>query len=128
MEFQRVDTPAIPPANSTYSQAFRMGDLIFVSGQLGADPATGKLADGIEAQTRQAIANMAAILEAAGSGLHRVAKANVYLADFSQLGAVNEIYGQMFPHRPAKTGVEVSALHGGALIEIEAVALAPEVR
>jgi len=118
-----IDVPGHPPANATYSQVSILGDLVFVSGQMGIDPATGRLADdGIKAQTRQAIENIDRCLAAAGSSLEKVAKVNLYLADFETIGAANEIYAQYFKHRPAKTGVGVDKLWGGALIEIDVVA------
>jgi len=119
-----VAVPQIPPANQTYSQAAILGDLVFVSGQLGIDPATGKLAgDDIEAQTRQALENVKAVLEAAGSSLEKVARCNVFYADFALLSRANSVYAQYFAaHKPAKTGVQVAALDKGALIEIEVTA------
>lgn len=120
-----IDVPALPPNNSTYSQAVRLGDLLFLSGQLGVDAATRRLvAGGIEEQTRQAIENIATVLNAAGSGLDRVAKVNIFIRDFSALPAMNKVYAQYFPHRPAKTTVEITGLDQGALIEIEVVAAA----
>lgn len=119
---QPVPTPEVPPNNHTYSQAVRLGDLVFLSGQLGADPATGAIADGITAQTRQALDNVASVLSAAGSGLDLVAKVNIFITDFSLLGDMNLVYQTYFPHRPAKTTVEISRLDKGALIEIEVVA------
>ena len=77
---------------------------------------------GIQQQTRQAIDNIARCLAAAGTSLEKVAKVNLYLTDFSMIGAANEVYAQYFKHRPAKTGVGVAKLWGGALIEIEVVA------
>lgn len=113
----------MPPGNDTYSQVTVLGDVVFVSGQLGVDPATGRLAEGgIQAQTRQAILNVARCLEAAGSSLGQVAKVNLYLADFSMIGAANAVYAEYFRHRPAKTGVGVASLWDGALVEIEVVA------
>ena len=118
-----VDVPGLPPANTTYSQVSVLGDVVFVSGQLGIDGATGQLVEGgIQEQTKQAIENVAKCLRAAGSSLDKVAKVNLYLADFSMIGAANEIYAQYFKHRPAKTGVGVASLWSGALIEIEVVA------
>lgn len=118
-----IDVAGHPPNNGTYSQAARLGNLIFVSGQLGVDPATRKLVEGgIQAQTRQAIANIQRVLEAAGSSLDRVVKATVFITDFRLLREMNEVYGPAFPHRPAKTGVEISRLDMGAIIEIEVVA------
>jgi 2-iminobutanoate/2-iminopropanoate deaminase len=124
-----MDVPGLPPANTTYSQLSILGDLVFVSGQLGIDAATGRLVDGgIQQQTRQAIDNVARCLTAAGTSLDKVAKVNLYLTDFSMIGAANEIYAQYFKHRPAKTGVGVAALWSGALIEIEVVASRAVVR
>jgi 2-iminobutanoate/2-iminopropanoate deaminase len=118
-----IPTPATPANNDTYSQAVRLGDLLFVSGQLGMDPATRALVPGgIAQQTRQALDNISAILATAGSGLDRVAKVNIYITDFSMLAAMNEVYAGYFPHRPAKTTVEIGRLDKNALIEIEVVA------
>jgi 2-iminobutanoate/2-iminopropanoate deaminase len=120
-----VEVAALPPNNSTYSQAVRLGDLLFVSGQLGVDPQTRRLVEGgIAGQTRRAIENIALVLDAAGSGLSRVAKVNIFIRDFSALPEMNQIYSQYFPHRPAKTTVEIAGLDQGALIEIEVVAAA----
>lgn len=120
---QPIETPLNPPNNNTYSQAVRLGDLIFLSGQLGMDPATRKLvAGGIKEQTRQALENVRAVLETAGSSLDLVAKVNIFITDFSLLGQMNEVYATYFPHRPAKTTVEIVRLDQGGLIEIEVVA------
>lgn len=120
-----VAVDALPPNNTTYSQAVRLGDLLFLSGQLGVDPTTRRLVEGgIEAQTKQAIENIATVLSAAGSGLDRVAKVNIFIRDFSALPQMNKVYAQYFPHRPAKTTVEITGLDQGALIEIEVVAAA----
>jgi 2-iminobutanoate/2-iminopropanoate deaminase len=122
MHLTMIDVPGLPPVNATYSQASILGDLVFVSGQLGVD-GYGRLVDGgIEQQTRQAIENVARCLKAAGSSLDKVAKVNLYLADFSMIGAANEIYAQSFKHRPAKTGIGAAKLWNGALIEIDVVA------
>jgi 2-iminobutanoate/2-iminopropanoate deaminase len=114
----------LPPANPTYSQATVLGDLVFVSGQLGIDPLTNRLAgEDMRSQTRQALLNIERILKEAGSGLERVARCNLYLADYGRLAEANEVYAEFFSaHKPAKTGVGVSALWGGALIEIEVTA------
>jgi reactive intermediate/imine deaminase len=120
-----IDVPALPPNNSTYSQAVRLGDLILVSGQLGVDPTTRQLVPGgIQPQTMQAIQNIATILNAAGTSLARVGKVNIFLTDFSLLPAMNEIYAVNFPHRPAKTTVEIARLDQDTLIEIEVIACA----
>ena len=118
-----IDVPLLPANNATYSQAVRLGDLVFVSGQLGVDPSSRELVDGgIQEQTRQAINNVATILAAAGSSLDRVAKVSIFLTDFALLGAMNEVYAVRFPHRPAKTTVEIARLDKDALIEIEVIA------
>jgi len=116
-----ISLPSLPPNNPTYSQAVRLGNLIFVSGQLGMDPATGALAEGIQAQTLQAINNIETILKAAGASLSSVAKVTIFLTDFSLLREMNEVYAPRFAHRPAKTSVEINRLDRNALIEIEVV-------
>lgn len=122
---EAISVPGLPPNNSTYSQAVRLGGLIFVSGQLGVDPTTRELVGpDIQAQTRQAIENIATILGAAGSSLSNVAKVNIFITDFSLLPGMNQVYAEYFPHRPAKTTVEISRLDKGALIEIEVTAAA----
>lgn len=112
----------MPANNDTYSQAVVLGDWVFVSGQLGVGAGTELPAD-FSAQTRRALDNIAAILKAAGSSLDQVAKVNIFVTDFSRLKEMNEIYRHYFPHRPAKTTVEVSRLDKGAMIEVEVVAL-----
>jgi 2-iminobutanoate/2-iminopropanoate deaminase len=122
---QPIEVPSLPTNNPTYSQAMRLGDFIFVSGQLGVDPVTREIVTGgIEEETRQAIENIATVLAAAGSSLDRVVKVSVFVTDFSLLPRVNSVYGPRFPHRPAKTGLEISRLDKGALIEIEVIAAA----
>lgn len=118
-----IDVPRLPPNNATYSQAVRLGGVIFVSGQLGIDSATGTLVPGgIQPQTSQAIDNIAAILAAAGSSLDRIAKVSIFITDFSLLGEMNKVFAARLPHRPAKTTVEITRLDKDALIEIEVVA------
>jgi 2-iminobutanoate/2-iminopropanoate deaminase len=120
---QTIEVPGLPANNKTYSQAVVLGDMVFVSGQLGVDPATGKLVDGgIAEETRQALANVATVLEAAGSSLARVAKVTIFIQDFSWLPAMNAVYGPLMAHRPAKTTVEISRLDKNAAIEIEVIA------
>lgn len=120
---QAITVPSLPPNNSTYSQAVRMGGLLYVSGQLGVDPVTRELVPGgIQEQTQQAIENIRTILGAAWSDLNRVGKVNIFITDFSLLGQMNEVFARYFPHRPAKTTVEISRLDKGALIEIEVIA------
>ena len=121
MNTQAISVAELPPNNDTYSQAVRLGDLIFVSGQLGVCP-EGGLADGFAGQTRQAIENIATVLQVAGSALSLVAKVNIFVTDFSRLREMNEVYRKYFTHRPAKTTVEIARLDRNAMIEIEVVA------
>ena len=114
---------AAPPLNNTYSQAVRLGDLIYLSGQLGVRP-DGTLPAVFPEQVRQALDNVATVLEAAGSSLSLVAKVNIYITDFSLLSQMNAVYPNYFPHRPAKTTVQIVRLDRGAQIEIEVVAAA----
>lgn len=123
MAIQTVNVDALPPNNATYSQAAVLNGVVYASGQLGVDPRTRELVSGgIQGQTRQALANLQTVLEAAGSSLELIARVNIYITDFGLLAGMNEIYGAIMTHRPAKTTVEVSRLDKGALIEIEAVA------
>jgi 2-iminobutanoate/2-iminopropanoate deaminase len=104
------------------------GNLVFVSGQAGRDPATGRVAGpGVEAQTEQVLKNIATILEAAGSGLQYVLRCGVFLVDMKEFPRMNEVYARVFgTHRPARTTVEVSGLPGDGLrVEIDAVAYIP---
>ena len=117
-----IHTDGAPAAAGPYSQAIRAGDLVFSAGQIGIDPATGQLADGITAQAEQALRNLGAILEAAGSGLDRLVKVTVFLADIADWPALNEVYGRYVgqPY-PARSAFAVGALPLGARVEIEAV-------
>ncbi|MBM3762341.1 MAG: hypothetical protein FJW36_19090 [Acidobacteria bacterium] len=120
-----VNVPQVPTGNATYSHAVKMGGLIFVSGQLGVDPATGRLRPGGQvAEYEQALENIRVILEAAGTSLDQVGKTTVYMTNVDELSELNAVYARYFPHAPAKTGVEVKRLSAGAAIEIEVVALA----
>src|SRR5262245_23719149 len=118
-----VSTPQAPSAVGPYSQAMVIDRFVYTAGQVGLDPRTGKLAEGgLEAETRQALANLAAILEAAGTGLNRVVKTTVFLADMRDFPAMNAIYAEAFrEHRPARSTVQAAALPLGARVEIEAV-------
>jgi len=125
MNHDIIRTNAAPAPVGPYSQGVRAGAFIFTAGQVGLDPATGKLAEGLEAQARQVMANLAAILAAAGSGLDHIVKTTIFLTDMSHFAAVNAIYGAAFTAAPpARTTVAVAGLPLGALVEIEAVALA----
>jgi 2-iminobutanoate/2-iminopropanoate deaminase len=98
--------------------------MVFASGQLGLDPATGTLRSGLEEQTRQALANLSAVLEEAGASMAGVVKTTIFLVDIAQFATVNAIYGTAFPApAPARSTVQVAALPLGALVEIEAIAL-----
>jgi 2-iminobutanoate/2-iminopropanoate deaminase len=121
-----IYVPDLPTANPTYNHAVRLGDAIYVSGQIGIDPATGRLVSGGQLpEYRQALTNLSVILEAAGSSLKRVVKTTIYMTNVDQLADLNQIYAEFFPDSPpAKTGVEVSRLAIGATIEIEAIAAA----
>ena len=120
-----ITTTDAPAAAGPYSQAVRAGDLVFTAGQLGADPATGELAEGIAPQAERALANLAAILASAGSGMDRLVKVTVYLADIADWPAVNEVYARAVPEPfPARSAFAVRDLPKGARVEIEAVALA----
>ncbi len=114
-----------PPVGA-YSPAIRAGDFVFASGQLGTDPETGEFAgDGVDAQAEQALANLAAILEAADSGLDRLVKVTVFLVDIADWPALNEVYGRVVPEPyPARSAFAVRELPKGARVEIEAIALA----
>ncbi|MEZ4734054.1 MAG: RidA family protein [Caldilineaceae bacterium] len=120
-----IQTQQAPAAIGPYSQAIRAGDFVFASGQLGLNPQTGKLQDGVEAQARQALANVQAVLAAAGTGVEKVVKVTLFLADMADFAKVNAIYGEVFQHEPpARSTVQVAALPLGGLVEIEVVALA----
>ena len=118
-----VTTTQLPAPVGPYSPGVIVGNLVFVSGQAGRDPRTGQLSDDVEAQTEQALRNVAAILEAAGSSLDRVVRCGVFLVDMSEFEKMNGVYARMFgDHRPARTTVEVSGLPGAGLrVEIDAV-------
>jgi len=112
--------------NPTYSQAIKANGFVFVAGVIGIDPATGKLiSEGIEEQTKQTLENIVEILSAAGSSMEKVVSTSLYLTDFDQLNQVNAIYARYFKENgPAKLSCGVSALYGGAKVEIQAIALA----
>ncbi|MBR6407439.1 MAG: RidA family protein [Clostridia bacterium] len=119
-----IDTANAPAAIGPYSQAISANGFIFTSGQIPVDPATGNIdAVGIQAQTEQTIKNLAAVLEAAGSGLADVVKTTCYLKDMGDFALFNNIYSRYFALRPARSCVESPDLPKGALVEIEAVAL-----
>lgn len=122
---ETIIAPKAPAALGPYSAAIKVGELIFTSGQIPADPATGELAPGgIAEQTEQSLKNLSAVLEAAGSGLDQVIKTTCFLTDMADFAAFNAAYGKYFSeHKPARSTVAVKALPKGALVEIECVAV-----
>ncbi len=119
-----IATTDAPQAIGPYSQAVRAGNLLFVSGQIPLPPDGGAIPESFADQARQALANLAAIVRAAGGDLSSVAKVNVYLVDLGQFQVFNEIYAAFFgEHRPARAVVQVAALPRGAQVEVEAVAV-----
>lgn len=123
---QEVRTPNAPEPVGPYSQAVVHGGLVYASGQIPLDPATGEKVDGeIEAQTERVIANLSAVLEAAGSSLQRVLRTTVYLTDLSLFPRVNAVYAEHFTGTPspARATVEVAALPLGSQVEIDAIGL-----
>ena len=121
---QIINTGKAPAAIGPYSQAVEANGLVITSGQLPIDPATGAFPDGIAAQARQSLANVKAVLEAAGTDMDHVLKTTVFLKDMNDFGAMNEVYATFFTEGkfPARSAVEVARLPKDALVEIEAIA------
>jgi 2-iminobutanoate/2-iminopropanoate deaminase len=123
MPRQEVSAPGAPAAIGPYSQAIAIDGFIFCSGQLGMDPATGQLVDGIAGQAERAMVNLEAVLWAAGASLADVVKTTVFLTDLANFSTVNDIYSKhVIAPAPARSTVQVAALPRGALVEIEAIA------
>ena len=122
---QIIATPDAPHALASYSQAVRVDDMIYTSGQIGLDPATGEMVPGgVEEQTHRILDNIRAVLEAAGSGLDRVVKTTCFLADIGDFAAFNEVYAAYFPAEPpARSTFAVAGLPREARVEIETVAV-----
>lgn len=119
-----ISTDKAPRSKNPLSQAVRMGSLIFVSGQLGKDPASGALADNMAEQTKMCLENLKAILEAAGCTLADVVKTTVFVTKMDETREMNDVYRQYFTQDPpARSCVEVNRLSGGAKVEIEAIAI-----
>lgn len=119
-------TSGAPAAIGPYSQAIATDGLVFTSGQLGLDPATGDLVPGVEAQADRALQNLGAVLEAAGLGFEDVVKTTIFLVDMADFTAVNAVYARHMPTPPpARSTVQVAALPKGGLVEIEAIAVRP---
>ena len=123
----RTEHAPAPFQGAPYSQAIKAGGLVFVSGQLALEPGNTELTgETVAEQTEQVFANLQAILEAAGSGLDRIVKTTVFLQSLADFGEMNEVYARHIGEQPpARATVEVAALPSGALVEIEAIALAP---
>ena len=119
-----ITSEKAPKAIGPYSIAIQTDGLVFCSGQLGLDPASGELAADIEAQTRQALTNLKNVLEASGSSLEKVVKTTVFLKDMADFPRMNPVYGEFFPSTPpARSTIAVAGLPRGGLVEIEATAL-----
>ena len=126
----RIATNAAPPATGTYSQAVRTGDLVFVAGQTGRDPKTGKLEEGLEAQARRMLSNIEAVLNAAGCTPADIVKVTLLLADIKDFKAVDVIYSAWLPGQgitplPARTAFAAASLPAGALVMLDVVAAYP---
>lgn len=119
-----ISTDQAPAAIGPYAQAVETAGLVITSGQLPIDPATGTFPDGIQAQTRQSLTNVKAVLAKAGVGMEQVLKTTVFLSDINNFGAMNEVYATFFGEGgyPARSAVEVAKLPKGALVEIEVIA------
>lgn len=124
MKLQTISTKNAPAAIGPYSQAILAGNLLYCSGQIPLNPVTGEIVDGgIREQAGQVMSNIAAMLEAAGTGFDNVVKTTIYLVDMNDFATVNEVYGSCFgSHKPARSTVAVKALPRGALLEIEVLA------
>lgn len=125
---EQISSDQAPKALGPYSAGIRIGSLVFTAGQLGILPATGDLAPGgIEAETRQALENIRAILTAAGTAMSQVVKTTVFLRDMNDFGKMNNIYAEFFSAPfPARSTIQVAALPKGGAVEIEAIAILPE--
>ncbi|HXW38026.1 MAG TPA: Rid family detoxifying hydrolase [Nitrososphaerales archaeon] len=122
---QEIRSSRAPVPIGPYSQAIKEGQLVFCSGQVGADPSTGTLAEGVVAQTARAISNLSEVLRSSGLELKNVVKTTVFLIDLAEFPAMNEEYAKHFsPPFPARSTVQVVALPKGARVEIEALATA----
>ncbi len=121
-----VATEKAPAALGPYSQGYTHGGMFYSAGQLGADPATGDLAEGIEGQADRSCQNIAAVLEAAGTSFDKVVKTTCFLADMGDFAAFNEVYAKYFTSKPARSCVAVKTLPKNALCEIEVIAVVEE--
>jgi len=128
MPVEPVPTPSAPAVAGPYSPAVRAGEWLILAGQVGLDPASGRIVEGgAEAEARQVLANIAAILDDCGASMTDVAKTTVFVTDIGEFAAVNAVYAEAFgTHRPARSTIQVSALPGGAQVEIETWAHTPQ--
>ena len=123
MTREAISTGGAPAAIGPYSQAIAMDGLVFCSGQLGLDPVSGNLVDGVEAQAERSMLNLRAVLDAAGMTFEDVVKTTIFLADMGDFAVVNAVYGRFMPDPPpARSTVQVAALPKGGRVEIEAIA------
>lgn len=120
---KKITTEKAPAAIGPYSQAVAVGELVYTSGQIAIDPATGDLVSGgVKEQTEQVMKNLGEVLAAAGSGFEKAIKTTCFLTDIADFAVFNEVYGRYFTEKPARSCVAVSALPKGALVEVEVVA------
>ena len=117
-----ISTPNAPAAIGPYSQGMCAGNLVFCSGQIPVDPATGNIPEGITAQAEQSCKNVAAVLAATGSDVTRVIKTTCFIADMADFAAFNEVYAKYFTSKPARSCVAVKTLPKGVLVEVEVIA------
>ena len=120
---EKIHTSQAPEAIGPYSQAIKQGNMIFTSGQIALTPSGEFLDAGIKTQTKQVCENLKAVLNAAGADIKNVVKTTIFLADINDFGAVNEVYGEYFSHKPARSTVAVKELPKGAKVEIECIAV-----
>ena len=120
---EKIHTSNAPEAIGPYSQAIKVGNMIFTSGQIALTPNGEFLDADVKTQTRQVCENLKAVLQAAGADISNVVKTTIFLADINDFGAVNEVYGEYFSHKPARSTVAVKDLPKGAKVEIECIAI-----
>ena len=118
-----ISTPNAPAAIGPYSQGYEVNGLVYTSGQIPVDPATGNIPEGIAAQAEQSCKNVGSVLEAGGTGFEKVFKTTCFLADMNDFTAFNEVYARFFLSKPARSCVAVKTLPKGVLCEIEAIAV-----
>ena len=127
MSRQVIHTENAPAASGTYSQAILVGETLYLSGQIGLDPYSMELVEGIEAQIRRVFDNLKAVCEAAGGSLADIAKLNIFLTDLSNFQLVNQIMGEYFAQPyPARAALGVASLPKGALVEMDGIVIIPQ--